>query len=41
MLGVLLVVQVSSGLFLTFYYIPFGGEAFDSVQYIMYEVSSG
>lgn len=39
MLGVVLVSQVLTGFFLTFYYSTLDG--FGSVQYIMYEVSGG
>ncbi|KAM3626302.1 cytochrome b (mitochondrion) [Acanthocheilonema viteae] len=39
MLGIMLVSQVITGFFLTFYYTS--GDAFSSVQYVMYEVNMG
>ena len=41
LLGKILVIQVVSGIFLAVFYIPSGIAAFDSVQFIMYEVNLG
>lgn len=41
MLGLVLVLQIFSGLFLSFYYVADGSIAFGSVQYIMYDVNLG
>nr|YP_007183193.2 cytochrome b [Dictyocaulus viviparus]AFV32112.2 cytochrome b [Dictyocaulus viviparus] len=41
MLGMILFLQIFTGVFLTFFYVPEGLVAFDSVQYIMYEVGYG
>lgn len=41
MLGICLIIQIISGIFLTFYYIPNINLAFDSVEYIMRQVNLG
>nr|UWI71679.1 cytochrome b [Strongyloides fuelleborni fuelleborni] len=41
MLGMVLVMQVFTGFCLAMYYVADSGLAFDSVQYIMYEVNNG
>ena len=41
MLGIVLIFQIITGIFLSFYYVADGSIAFSSVQYIMYEVNLG
>ena len=41
MLGLVLVLQILTGMFLSFYYVADGFVAFSSVQYVMYEVNLG
>uniref|UniRef100_K7QM75 Cytochrome b n=1 Tax=Dictyocaulus eckerti TaxID=44604 RepID=K7QM75_DICEC len=41
MLGMILLFQIFTGVFLTFFYVPEGLMSFSSVQYIMYEVGWG
>lgn len=41
MLGIVLVLQIFTGLFLSFFYRADGLLAFSSVQYVMYDVNLG
>jgi quinol-cytochrome oxidoreductase complex cytochrome b subunit len=41
MLGFILIIQILTGLFLVMYYEPRSLTAFDSVQFIMFEVNYG
>nr|YP_010575566.1 cytochrome b [Varestrongylus eleguneniensis]UZM11406.1 cytochrome b [Varestrongylus eleguneniensis] len=41
MLGMILMFQIFTGVFLTFYYVADGGVAFSSVQYIMSDINLG
>nr|YP_009050538.1 cytochrome b [Parafilaroides normani]AIG23806.1 cytochrome b [Parafilaroides normani] len=41
MLGMILIMQILTGMFLSFYYVVDGSMAFSAVQYIMYEVNLG
>ena len=41
LLGIVLIIQIVSGVFLAMYYIPNIGYAFDSIEYIMREVNYG
>lgn len=41
LLGIVLILQILTGIFLAMYYIPNIGYAFDSIEYIMREVSYG